>query len=215
MTSQSFPVSCWSRSFVPRRKWNSTLLIHQNTGKENRYRKIIFAILISTLGRFNRANNKQICHIHFQEPITLKVKGWLLPSRLSLSHCLIDFFIRDMRVREREKGRAGGDGKAKRGESLSFPFLLPIIPWFIRLLQLTPDPFKNRETTGDVSASKVRRAPPPFLCGVPPGFKQKKSRSWRCWISDLNLHRFYNFISSFSARYRFDWEDISNSHDCV
>ena len=149
MTSQSFPVSCWSRSFVPRRKWNSTLLIHQNTGKENRYRKIIFAILISTLGRFNRANNKQICHIHFQEPITLKVKGWLLPSRLSLSHCLIDFFIRDMRGREREKGRAGGDGKAKRGESLSFPFLLPIIPWFISLLQLTPDPFKDRETTGD------------------------------------------------------------------
>ena len=44
----------------------------QNTGKENRYRKIIFAILISTLGRFNRANRKQIRHIHFQGPITLK-----------------------------------------------------------------------------------------------------------------------------------------------
>ena len=30
--------------------------------------------------------------------------------------------------------------------------------------------------TGDVSASKVRRAPPPFLCGVPPGFKQKRNQ---------------------------------------
>ena len=40
MTSQSFPVSCfWSRGFVPHRKWNLTLLVHQNTGKENRYRK--------------------------------------------------------------------------------------------------------------------------------------------------------------------------------
>ena len=36
-----------------------TLLAHQNTGKENRYRKIFFATLISTLGRFNRANKKK------------------------------------------------------------------------------------------------------------------------------------------------------------
>ena len=42
LTSQSFPVSCfWCRSFVPHRKWNLTLLAHQNTGKENRYRKKI------------------------------------------------------------------------------------------------------------------------------------------------------------------------------
>ena len=40
LTSQSFPVSCfWCRAFVPHRKWNLTLLAHQNTGKENRYRK--------------------------------------------------------------------------------------------------------------------------------------------------------------------------------
>ena len=34
------------------------LLVHQNTGKENRYGKNFFATLISTLGRFNRANKK-------------------------------------------------------------------------------------------------------------------------------------------------------------
>ena len=60
LTSQSFPVSCfWSRGFVPHRKWNLMLLVHQNTGKENRYGKNFFAILISTLGRFNRANKKK------------------------------------------------------------------------------------------------------------------------------------------------------------
>ena len=60
MKSQSFPVSCfWSRGFVPHRKWNLTLLVHQNTGKENRYRKFFFAIHISTLRRFNRANKKK------------------------------------------------------------------------------------------------------------------------------------------------------------
>ena len=59
LPSQSFPVPCfWCRGFVPHRKWNLTLLAHQNTGKENRYRKIFFATLISTLGRFNRANKK-------------------------------------------------------------------------------------------------------------------------------------------------------------
>ena len=60
LTSQSFPVPCfWSCGFVPRRKWNLMHLVHQNTGKENRYGKNFFAILISTLGRFNRANKKK------------------------------------------------------------------------------------------------------------------------------------------------------------
>ena len=60
LTSQSFPVPCfWSHGFVPHRKWNLMLLIHQNRGKENRYRKNFFATLISTLGRFNRANKKK------------------------------------------------------------------------------------------------------------------------------------------------------------
>ena len=60
LTSQSFPVSCfWCRGFVPHRKWNLTLLAHQITGKENRYRKSFFTTLISTLGRFNRANKKK------------------------------------------------------------------------------------------------------------------------------------------------------------
>ena len=48
----------WSRRFVPHRKWNLTRLVHQNTRKENRYRKFFFAIHISTSRRFNRANEK-------------------------------------------------------------------------------------------------------------------------------------------------------------
>ena len=35
------------------------LLVHQNTGKESRYGKNFFAVLISTLGRFDRANKKK------------------------------------------------------------------------------------------------------------------------------------------------------------
>ena len=38
----------------------------EKSGKENRYRKFFCATLISTLGRFNRANKKQLCHIHFK-----------------------------------------------------------------------------------------------------------------------------------------------------
>ena len=37
-----------------------------NTGKENRYRKVFFAIYISTLRRFNRSKQK-FCHIHFSD----------------------------------------------------------------------------------------------------------------------------------------------------
>ena len=60
MTSQSFPVSCfWPRGFVRHRKWNLTLLVHQNTGKEYRYRNFFVAIHISTLRRFNRTNKKK------------------------------------------------------------------------------------------------------------------------------------------------------------
>ena len=55
----------WSCGFVPHRKWNLTLLVHQNMGKENCYRKFFFAIPISTLRRFNQAN-KRICHTHFK-----------------------------------------------------------------------------------------------------------------------------------------------------
>ena len=60
LKSQSFPVSFFGcRGFVPHRKWNLMLLAHQNTVKENRYRKTFLATLISTLGRFNRANKKK------------------------------------------------------------------------------------------------------------------------------------------------------------
>ena len=63
LTSQSFPVSCfWCRGFVPHRKWNLTLLAHQNMGKENRYRKKIFATLVSTLWRVDRANKKSLSY---------------------------------------------------------------------------------------------------------------------------------------------------------
>ena len=68
LTSQSFPVPCfWSRGFVPHRKWNVMLLVHQNTGKENRYGKNFFAVLISTLGDLIE-QIKKICHIHFNVP---------------------------------------------------------------------------------------------------------------------------------------------------
>ena len=60
LMSQSFPVPCfWPRGFVPHRKWNLMLLVHQNRGKENGYGKNFFATLISTLGKFNRANKKK------------------------------------------------------------------------------------------------------------------------------------------------------------
>ena len=70
MTSQSLPVFCvWSWGFVPQRKWNLTLLVHQNTGKENRCRKFFFAILFSALGRFNGAKKGM--------SYTLKFAKWI------------------------------------------------------------------------------------------------------------------------------------------
>ena len=51
LTSESFPVSCfWSRGFVPHRKWNLMLLVHQNTGKENRNPKIFFCYTYQYIG---------------------------------------------------------------------------------------------------------------------------------------------------------------------
>ena len=44
MIVTSFQDCFWSRGFVPHRKWKLTLLVHQNKGKENRYREIKFAI---------------------------------------------------------------------------------------------------------------------------------------------------------------------------
>ena len=38
------------------------LLEHQNTGKENRHGKNFFVVLISTLGRFDRANKKNLSY---------------------------------------------------------------------------------------------------------------------------------------------------------
>ena len=78
MTSQSFPVSCfWSRGFVPHRKWNLTLLVHQNMGKESCYRNFFFAMHISTLRRFNGASKKNLSYMY-----TLWRNLCLLSSRL-------------------------------------------------------------------------------------------------------------------------------------
>ena len=63
LTSQSFPVPCfWSRGFVSHWNWNLMLLVHQNTGRENHYGKNFFAVLISTLGRFDQANKKNMSY---------------------------------------------------------------------------------------------------------------------------------------------------------
>ena len=51
MTSQSFPVSCFCT--LPEVKFDAFGT------------SIVFALLISTLGRFDRAN-KKVCHIHFK-----------------------------------------------------------------------------------------------------------------------------------------------------
>ena len=66
LMSQSFPVSCfWCRGFVLHWKWNLTLLAHQNTGKENRYRKIVLLHLSAHWGDLIE-QIKKICHIHFK-----------------------------------------------------------------------------------------------------------------------------------------------------
>ena len=70
MTSQSFQVAWFQfRGFVPHRKWNFAFLVYQNMRMKNRYR-IFFALLISTLWRFYRANN--MCNYK----ITSILIGW-------------------------------------------------------------------------------------------------------------------------------------------
>ena len=47
LTSQSLPVSCFGVAVLyPTGSENLRLLAHQNTGKENRYRKSFFATLL-------------------------------------------------------------------------------------------------------------------------------------------------------------------------
>ena len=65
LTSQSFPVPCcWCRGFVHHRKWNLTLLAHQNTGKENRYRKKMLHLSAHWGDLIEQI--KKICDIHFE-----------------------------------------------------------------------------------------------------------------------------------------------------
>ena len=56
----------WSRGFVPHWKLNLTLLVHQNTGKENRYRKIILLCLSLHWGDLIEQIKKEICYIQFK-----------------------------------------------------------------------------------------------------------------------------------------------------
>ena len=64
LRSQSLAVSCfWCRGFVPHRKWNLTLLAHQNTGKGNRYRNSFLLHLSAHWGDLIE-QIKKICHIH-------------------------------------------------------------------------------------------------------------------------------------------------------
>ena len=64
LMSQSFLVSCfWCCGFVPHRKWNLTLLAHQNTGKENHYRKF-FSLHLSAHWGDLIEQIKKICHTH-------------------------------------------------------------------------------------------------------------------------------------------------------
>ena len=78
LTLELFPVSCfWCRSFVPHQKWNLMLLAHQNTGKENCYRKIFLLHLSAHWGDLIE-QIKKICHIHFKAKYT----GFLTLARL-------------------------------------------------------------------------------------------------------------------------------------
>ena len=86
VTSQSFPVPCfWSRGFARHRKWNLMLLVHQNTGKENRYGKNFFAVLISTLGRFDRANKKNLSYTLWESVHERITQTWHMPSHRFLA----------------------------------------------------------------------------------------------------------------------------------
>ena len=65
------------------------LLAHQNRGKENRYGKNFFAILISTLGRFDRANKKNLSY-------TLQVNiiiYYAVLQQSCLNKCNLFFFL--------------------------------------------------------------------------------------------------------------------------
>ena len=73
-----------------------TLLVHQNMGKENRYRKICFAILISTWGRFNWANKKNLSYA---------------PSSCFVMSCICNFRLWDIK----------GEGHSKKRIFLSSP----------------------------------------------------------------------------------------------
>ena len=61
ITSQSFPVSCFSRYCTPP-ELKFDAFNTWNTGKENRHRNICFALLISTLWIFYRANKNSLSY---------------------------------------------------------------------------------------------------------------------------------------------------------
>ena len=66
----------WCCGFVPHRKWNLTLLVHQNMGQGNHYQKKF----CYTLGRFNRANKK---NLSYTLPRVVNGSNW---HNLEISH---------------------------------------------------------------------------------------------------------------------------------
>ena len=82
-TSQSFPVSYfWCRGFVPYRKWNLMLLVHQNSGKENRYGKKLLCYTYEYIGEILIEQIKKsviytlIISLRLNAPINVKPLGW-------------------------------------------------------------------------------------------------------------------------------------------
>ena len=60
-----------SRSYAPHWKWNFTFSVHQNTGKENHYRKYFSLHLSVHCGDFIGQIKK--CHIHFKGKASLQI----------------------------------------------------------------------------------------------------------------------------------------------
>ena len=96
LTSQSFPDPCFRpRGIVPHWKWNLMLLVHQNTGKENRYGKNFFLLYLSVHWGDLIKQRKKICHIHFKstvKPNHMTIMELLSPNMYVLK-CTTETFL--------------------------------------------------------------------------------------------------------------------------
>ena len=90
------------------------LLVHQNTGKENRYGNKFFAVLVSTLGDFIEQIKKSVIYtlrdignipFIFQKIVRTNL-GTILapfsPARKGLSHGILSYF--DYRQKKHQRG---------------------------------------------------------------------------------------------------------------